>query len=70
MSFIRKVLGLSITGALAGTVLGILAPPRPLSASLATKCVCDDDGAGKYKCNSFQDACTKGAQECHLRCKE
>lgn len=68
MSFARKLLQLGIVGSLAGAVLAMTSPAKPLVAEEG--CKCDDDGTGKYKCNLAQNACVAGGDVCVVVCAQ
>lgn len=55
-------------GALFGVVLSMALPPRDAHAAETVGCRCDDDYAGKYKCNLTQTACLAGTHACEVIC--
>lgn len=64
----QKVLGLSVLGAAAGTILAVATAPQPLSAR--GPCKCDDWGTGMHQCNYDQNACITGSEHCEVVCSE
>lgn len=65
---IRKLLRLVVAGALAGTLLAVVVPPRTLAASVG--CKCNDWGTGSYACLMNQTACGTGGETCQTTCAE
>lgn len=64
MSVVRKIVALSIRGAVAGALLAVIAPTKMLDAG----CRCDDFGSGSYTCNYAQTQCLSGNETCNVNC--
>jgi hypothetical protein len=69
MSFVRKVFGASLSGAMIGSLLALMAPPTAVLAAQGGKCECQASGSGKYKCNPTSEKCLGGGLECIVKCK-
>jgi hypothetical protein len=56
----------ALSGAVAGFLLGIFAPPRPARAEIPT-CSCEQSGPGAYKC-ATDALCELGSFTCTIEC--
>lgn len=66
MQLAKTVAGLCVRGALAGSLLGVVAAPVPMLAG----CTCNDGdyGTSSYQCNPAQTACIAGHEKCLVQC--
>jgi hypothetical protein len=65
----RKVFGLIVSGALAGALLAVMAPPTAALANPDPACKCDDTSTGNYSCNWEQTQCRAGSEVCTVICQ-
>ncbi|NOT06971.1 MAG: hypothetical protein HOP28_02075 [Gemmatimonadales bacterium] len=63
---LRKVVGLIVSGALAGALLAVVVPSKTLAASQG--CICNDWGSGSYACTMDQTKCGTGGDICQVTC--